>query len=300
MIDTDLAEARADMPGGASTVRVCWIAFWSCVGLAIFKIAGGILGYSPLLIIDGLASAAIAAVITTILLGIRMSRQDSISKSYSYGKGKAQFLIAMITGILIGIAAVVVLGVSIRMFYQPVELESTAIGMTITLVAIAGNLLLVFYLRQVGSFPSRIEFKKTGRMVMLSVAASLVVVQSYILVNFGWVLGERVGRISISLILVWLSILIIKGSLEGVMDRRIGDQAESEIKALAGSVEGVRKIEWVRTRRAGHNVYIDLQVALDRDSTILQSDKVAQQVRKLLSSRMEQPPHAVKVEFCAF
>ena len=300
MMYGEFADARADLPGGGSTVRACWVAFWSCVGLAIFKIASGVLGYSPLLIIDGLASAAIAVVITTILLGIRMSRQDSISKRYSYGKGKAQFMIAMISGILIGIAAVVVLGVSIKMFYRPVELESAAIGMTIALVAIAGNLLLIFYLRQVGSFPSSIEFRKTGRLVMLSVAASLVVVQSYILVNFGWVLGERIGRISISLILIWLSILIIKSSLEGVMDRRIGDKVESEIKTLAGSVEGVRRIEWVRTRRAGQNVYIDLQVALDRDSTILQSDKIAQQVRRLLSSRMEQPPHAVKVEFCAF
>jgi ferrous-iron efflux pump FieF len=186
------------------------------------------------------------------------------------------------------------------MFYQPVEIESTAIGLTIALVAISGNLLLMLYLRQEISILSSIEFKKTGRLVMLNVAASLVVVQSYVLVNFGWFLGERIGRISISLILVWSSILIIKSSLEGVMDRRIGDRVESEIKALAGSVEGVRNIERVRTRRAGHNVYIDLQVALDRDSTILQSDQVAQQVRKVLSSKMEQPPHAVTVEFCAF
>jgi len=300
MMYGELTDAQADLTGDASTVRACWIAFWSCVGLAVFKIAGGILGYSPLLIIDGLASAAIAVVITTILLGIRMSRRESISKSYSYGKGKAQFVIAMLAGILIGIAAVVVLGVSIKLFYQPVEIESTAIGMTIALVAIAGNLLLMLYLRQEISIPSSIEFKKTGRLVMLSVAASLVVVQSYVLVNFGWFLGERIGRISISLILVWSSILIIKSSLEGVMDRRIGDRVESEIKALAGSVEGVRNIERVRTRRAGHNVYIDLQVALDRDSTILQSDQVAQQVRKVLSSKMEQPPHAVTVEFCAF
>jgi divalent metal cation (Fe/Co/Zn/Cd) transporter len=84
------------------------------------------------------------------------------------------------------------------------------------------------------------------------------------------------------------------------MDRRTGEKIESEIKALAGSVGGVRNVEWVRTRRAGQSICIDLRVALDRDFTILQSDQVAEQVRKLLSLKMEQPRHAVKVEFCAF
>ncbi|MBN2496104.1 MAG: cation diffusion facilitator family transporter [Deltaproteobacteria bacterium] len=289
----------SDPPGRASTLKACWIAFWSCVGLALFKVAGGTLGYNPLLLLDGLTSAAVAVVITTIILGVHMSSEENTSRRYAYGKGKVQYLMALLAGFVLVVAAILTLGVAIKSFFEPADLRSAAIGMLIALVPIFGNVLLLVYLRQFRAPSIGNEFRRVSRLLMLSIGSSLVVVQSFILTEFGFVLGDRIGRLSISLIVIWLGTMVIKSSLDGVMDRRTGKDVESHIRLLASSVDDVQRVEWVRTRRTGQTTHIDLGLALDGSLTIRQSDMVAEKVKRLLSKKMAQSEKTVSVEFCA-
>jgi len=274
--------------GEVNIKRVCWILFWANLGLALLKITVGALGYSRLLVIDGLNSAANAIMITNILFGIQMSIPQTVTGKYPYGKGKARYIGALLIGFFLGVGAAVILAISVKTFFLPVSFESTGIGLATALVSIGGNLMIIRFLRQTDLHDSKEVVKKIAHLHTLNITSSGVVIQGLLVGGiFGWFIPERIGSLTISLIVLFLSIRIIKSALDGIMDRSAGREIEFRITTLANSVDKVEDVRWVRTRNVGQNLWIDLQVGLKGDSSVRRADQISGQVQERLHLGIE-------------
>jgi len=279
-------------PDEVAIIRVCWILFWANLGLALLKITVGALGYSRLLVIDGLNSAANAIMITNILFGIQMSIPQRLTEKYPYGKGKARYIGALLIGFFLGVGAAVILAISVKTFFLPVSFESTGIGLATALVSIGGNLMMIRFLRQTDLHYSKEVVKKIAHLHALNITSSVVVIQGLLVGGiFGWFIPERIGSLTISLIVLFLSIRIIKSALDGIMDRSAGREIESRITTLANSVDKVEDVRWVRTRNVGQNLWIDLQVGLKGDSSVRRADQISGQVQERLHLGIERITH---------
>ncbi|MBW2062376.1 MAG: cation transporter [Deltaproteobacteria bacterium] len=288
---------EAIQPGEVDIERVYWILFWANLGLAFLKITVGALGYSRLLIIDGLNSAANAMVITTILFGERMSHPGTMSKKYPYGKGKAQYLAASLVGILLAAGASVILALSVKTFFSPNSFEPTGIGLATALISVGGNLMLIRFLKYSGLPVETGNIKKIARLQTLNIAASCVVILALLLGGiFGWFIAERMGSISISLLVLWLSLRIKKSALDGIMDRSADKRTNSRISTLVSSLDEVEKVRWIRTRHVGQNLLVNLYVGLKGDCSTRLADQISERIRERLSSNMERISH-VSVHF---
>ncbi|MBW2149911.1 MAG: cation transporter, partial [Deltaproteobacteria bacterium] len=277
----DLEPKGPVQPEEVPITRVCWIAFWANLGLALLKITVGALGYSRLLIIDGLNSAANAMMITNILFGIQMGISQRPTEKYPYGKGKARYIGALLIGFFLGVGAAVILAISVKTFFMPVSFESTGIGLATALVSIGGNLMVIRFLRQTDLHHSKEVAKRIAYLHALNITSSGVVAQGLLVGGiFGWFIPERIGSLTISLIVLFLSIRITKSALDGIMDRSAGREMESRIATLANSVDKVEDVRWVRTRNVGHNLWIDLQVALKGECSIRRADQASEQIRE--------------------
>lgn len=279
-------------PSEADFERVCWILFWVNLGLALFKIAVGAFGYSRLLIVDGLNSAANAVVITTFLFSMQMSRQETISGKYPYGKGKAQYLVTIIVGFLLAVGASLVLALSVQTFFAPISFEPTGTGLAAALISVGVNLLLLRFLKQTDLRNEKEDLTKIGHLHTLNIAASTVVIQALLLGGiFGWFVAERMGGVSISLLVLYLSIRIIRNSLDGIMDRSNGKKMDADVSDLVSAVDGVEEIQWVRMRNIGQNLWVDVQVGLNGDNPIRRVDQISERIRERISARMERVRH---------
>jgi cation diffusion facilitator family transporter len=275
-------------------LRVYWNVFWANLALCVFELASGAAGYGPLLVVDGLASAAIAAVVTTILFGVELSRPQVVTAAYPYGKGKVQYLTALAFGALLAAAGAGVLALSIKSFFGPTELGPLAIGMAVAGVSLVSNVLLLLYLRAVGSRTPHPETRRLVPLQLLGVAASLVAVQSLALSGLvGWFLPERMGTVTICLITTWLSVQIIRRALDGIMDRSGG--FEPLVVAVARSLDEVEGVEWVRTRHIGHALAVNVLLRVPGDFTVRQGDQVATQFRRRLALELKDLDHAIEV-----
>lgn len=283
-------------PMKASINRIYWTAFWANLGLACFKISIGMLGYSRLIVIDGLNSASNAVVITIILLGIQMSQPHSVSQEYPNGKGKAQYIITLIVGFLIAGCAATVLGISIKSFFLPINMEQVDIGIAVALISITGNMLLLHYLKQSSSFYEK-EIQTIARLQNLNIVSSMILGNSLLLSGlFGWSLTEHIGSITISSIVLWLSVKIITSSLDGIMDRSCGETIQLRLTGIAASVESVMEVRFLRTRWAGQIMMVDLQICLKGDISIREADKIVIQVEKRLSADLKGVSHVITVD----
>ena len=277
--------------------RAYWTVFWANLGLACFKITIGTLGYSRLLIIDGLNSGANAVVITIILFGIHMSRPQTVSAKYPNSMGKIQYMMTFVVGVLLAAGASVILVISIKSFFYAVRPEPIDIGICVALISIMGNLIILYYLKQTGSFYEKEEIKMIVHLQSLNIGSSFIVINSLLLSGlFGWYIAEHFGSISISFVVVWLSIRIIKNSLDGIMDRSSGEKIESRLYEIACSVDEVTDIKYLRTRRAGQVLLIDLQIFLDGAFTIQQTDKIVSRIKKRMADDLKWTSHVITID----
>jgi ferrous-iron efflux pump FieF len=284
---------------GAAARHTLWMVFWFNAGTAVFKVVFALLGFNSLFVLDGLVSAALATHIATTLIGMEMAHPTFYNRRYAYGKGKVQFLLALLLGGALVVAAAVTLGLTIKRFNWPIHVDSSTTSVAIALVATVANLMLALFLRRAASGSFDLSARKAASLQLLGVASSVSVLQSTILIGYRWLSAERIGRISIALVMIYLSVVIIRNALEGVMDQSTGDEAESIITDLVASVEQVEQVRSVRTRQAGKVVHVDVEVELDGRISVAESDRVAEEIRKLLARRMEQPAHAINVSYCA-
>jgi len=173
----DLELKGSVQPDEATITRVCWIVFWANLGLALLKITVGALGYSRLLIIDGLHSSANAIMITNILFGIQMSIPQRKTEKYPYGKGKARYVGALMIGFSLVVGSAVILAISIKTFLLPVSFESAGIGLATALVSIGGNVMVIRFLRQTDLDCSKELLKRIEHLHSLNIVSSGVVIQ---------------------------------------------------------------------------------------------------------------------------
>ncbi|HIJ19803.1 MAG TPA: cation diffusion facilitator family transporter [Deltaproteobacteria bacterium] len=268
--------------------RVCWAVFWGNLGLALFKVTVGGFGYSPLLIIDGLNSAANAVVLTTIILSIQMSRDVNINRKYPYGKGKAQYLVTLAVGVLLSIGASIIFALSVENFFVPISFEPTGIALAAALISVGGNLMLLRFLNHVDLPNDKEELRRIRNLHTLNIAASTAVVQGILLAGiFGWFVAERMGGLSISLLVLLLSVRIVKTSLDGIMDRSNGRKMDADLADLVNEIDGVGEIRWIRTRTAGQNLWIDINVGMNGDYTMGRVDRISKRIRNHIARKIE-------------
>jgi len=283
--------------------NICWHAFLTNIGLAIFKILVGFLekntgtmGFSQLLIIDGLTSAAIAMSISNIIYGQYMSHPDTFDSDYPYGKGKAQYISSLFVGTILSISAAIILGLAVKTFFIPMNLESVGVGLCTALISIAASILVIQYIRK-KDVDAHMEVKRMTQLQTVSILSSAIVCNSLIFTGLlGWFFMERIGSLSISLLVVVLSFKIIKQSLDGIMDRSGGEQFEVSVKSLIHDVEGVEDIFSVRSRHAGHNVCVDIQISVNGKLTIKEIDFIESEIRKQVSRKLTEINHVVTVK----
>ncbi|ETR64746.1 MAG: mamB [Candidatus Magnetoglobus multicellularis str. Araruama] len=283
--------------------NICWRAFWTNIGLAVFKILVGFLekttgamGFSQLLLIDGMTSAAIAMTTSNILFGQYMSHPETFDSQYPYGKGKAQYIGSLFVGTILSISAAIILGLAFKTFFVPMNLEPVGMGLSIALISIAASFLLILYIRG-KQVHEHLEAKRMIKLQTVSIVSSLIVCNSLIFTGLlGWFFMERIGSLSISLLVVVLSFRIIKQSLDGIMDRSGGEQLEASIKELILAVDGVEKIYCVRSRHAGHNTCVDIQIAVNKEYSIRQTDLIEAEICKQISKKLSNINHVTTVK----
>ncbi len=287
-------------PADDSLQRVYWTAFWANLGLAGFKVGIGMLGYSRLLLIDGLNSAANAVAITIILFGMHMSRPQKISCDFPAGQGKSQYIITLIVGFILAVGTSTVLAMSIKSFFNPFDVEPVDIGISVALISIMGNLLILYYLKQKSrSLYEKEAIKSIVKLQSLNIASSIVVANSLLVSGlYGLHIAEHVGSICISLIVLGLSAHIIKNSLDGVMDRSCGDQIETRLTEIVYSVDDVKNVNFLRTRRGGQVLLVDLQICLNAELTIRRCDQIVSQVEKRMASDLKGLSYIITIDRC--
>lgn len=252
-----------------SLVRYAWLAVAAALVTIALKLAAWSLTGSVGFLSDAAESVVnlVAAVVAVLVVRWSAAPPD---EEHPFGHGKAEYFAAAAEGALIMLAAVSIVWAAVGRLIDPEPLERVGIGLVLSLVAAAVNLLVARVLLEAGRRHRSMTLEADGTHLMTDVWTSVGVVVGVALV---WVTGwERLDPIVALLVaanIVISGAILIHRSSGGLMDRAL---PASEVAAIEGVLAGLAAHgaghHALRTRRSGRRAFVSVHVLVPGDWSV--------------------------------
>lgn len=212
---------------------------------------------------------------------------------HNFGHEKVEGVAAVFQCLIIFYSGAIILSEAYKVWLNPEPIQNTSVGVIVMIISILATYQLVYFQKYVANKTDSMLVKgdslhySSDFFMNLGVMASIIVsnVFLYLDVVFGVIVGCYV---------LYNAFLIMKGALIDLMDESLPQRALDNIKEIIGSVPGIKKILVLRTRSAGMKKYIESTVQVDRNLSIVEADRITEEVAKKLSKLYEKVDIIVK------
>lgn len=265
--------------------------------LMTLKLCAGYLGHSDALVADGFHSLndVGADLIMFVLVGISYRSAD---RRYAYGYGKfATFSSLLMSAFLIVIAFVIAIGAieSIVEYSHGVLLPRPDIWtFIVVLFAMACKEGLYRYYYSTG--------KRTGSKALMANAwhhrsdalASIATLSGVTFSHFFGPAFRVLDPVASALIAIFIFVPALRlfiSSFHEIMEHSLTPEEVDKAEQAVEKIQGVERVEYIRSRRNGHRVIFDIGVDVDPALNMRQADAIASEIKNSVRSAF--CPHVI-------
>ena len=260
------AEPEGAQPGLA---RFAWLSIAAAVATIGLKSGAYLLTGSVGLLSDAAESVVnlVAAVVALVALRVAARPADD---THQFGHGKAEYFSAGIEGLMIFVAAAVILVTSVQRFLHPAALESVGVGLAISSFASVINGVVGVLLLRTGRARRSVTLTADGRHLLTDVWTSVGVIVGVLLVAVtGWERLDPVVAAAVGLNILWTGYRLVSGSMSSLLDATLPAEDVTRIDAaLAGLRTPEVDFTDIRTRASGQHRFVTLTVLVPGDWTV--------------------------------
>ncbi|MEW6581659.1 MAG: cation diffusion facilitator family transporter [Actinomycetota bacterium] len=270
--------------------RFAWMSIAAALVTMGLKLAAWLLTGSVGFLSDAAESVVnlMAAVIALVVLRFAAQPPDA---EHQYGHEKAEYMAAGVEGALILLAAASIAWAAIGRLLNPEPLENVQVGVTVSAIAAAVNLVVALRLIRVGRAHRSIALEADGKHLMADVWTSVGVVAGVAAVGAtGWDRLDPIIALAVAANIVVTGYLLIHRSTGGLMDRALpaADLAAVEAVLDRHRLEGV-EFHAIRTRQAGRRSFVSMHVLVPGAWSVQRGHDLAERVERDVRQAV---PHA--------
>lgn len=221
----------------------------------------------------------VAAIAVLIALKVAAMPAD---KNHHFGHSKAEYFSAAVEGMMIFIAALVIMYTAIERFLHPQPIENVGLGLVISVVASVVNGVVAFVLLRAGRRHRSLTLTADGKHLLTDVWTSAGVVVGVLLVALTDI--QRLDPVIAFLVganIVWTGWKLIRESSEGLMDIAM---PKEDNRAIAGILSGFVTPEVhfhaLRTRVSGHYRFAEVHVLVPGAWTVRQGHDLVEDIEE--------------------
>lgn len=282
----------------SSTVRR--LSFWSIiVGAGIFalKFAAWWLTGSVALFSDAMESIVNVVASGVAWYAIRVSYAPP-DENHPFGHHKAEYLSAVLEGVLIVVAALLILREASIAFYAPHALRTPGIGLAINALAAVGNGIWAFLLIRVGRAARSPALLADGRHLWTDVVTSVGVIAGLLLaLATGWLWLDPLMAIIVGINILWHGWQMVSASVQGLMDVAVDPQDRAEIeRVVAANSEEALEFHDLKTREAGRVRFIEFHLVVPSDMTVERAHIICDRIEDALEDALPGTGVTIHVE----
>ncbi len=241
--------------------------------LATIALKGG--GYaltgSVAILSDALESLINLAtsVMAAVILGVAARPAD---EEHAYGHSKAEYFASGFEGAVILAAALTIGFTAARRLVDPAPLQAVGLGLAVTGVATAINLIAARWLFQLARQFRSIALEAGAHHLMVDVWTSVgVIVGVGAAGQLGWEWLDPVIALLVAINILRIGVRLLRGSLLGLLDTALPEETRQRIVSVleAHRPAGVQ-YHALRTRQAGAWGFISVHILVPGDWTVQQ------------------------------
>ncbi len=271
------------------------LAKWAYLSIAaalvtiVLKSGAYLLTGSVGLLSDALESLVnlVAAILALVALKVAARPADD---THHYGHGKAEYFSAGGEGVMIFVAALLIIVSAVQRLVHPQPLEELGVGLLITLVATAVNGVVGFYVLRAGRTHRSITLVADGKHLLTDVWTSAGVIVGVGLVAItGWIPLDSLVAIGVAVNILWTGFGLVRHSLDGLMDHALPKSEEQQVLDVLTSIAaqhpaGELEFHAIQTREAGRSRFVSMHVLVPGEWTVTQGHDLLEQVEEAVTA----------------
>ncbi len=297
MNDASTASAQ---PGLASHRDVTWVAAASIVvALAVMGIkylaylkTGSVALYS-----DALESIVNVVTAVVALVTIRISARPA-DRRHQFGHHKAEYFSAVLEGVLIVVAALLILREAYDAFFKPRALVEPLLGIAIASAATALNIAWASFLVVWGGRHKSPALVADGWHLTTDVITSVGVLAGLALVwATGWQTLDSLLATAVALNILWTGWRLMRESVSSLMDEAVAGDVGHQIRAvIQANAQGALEVHDLRTRTAGRATFIEFHLVVPGTMTVAEAHAICDRLEAAIGREINGSQVLIHVE----
>lgn len=228
------------------------------------------------------------------LVAIRVSARPA-DRNHQFGHHKAEYFSAVVEGVLIVVAALLILREAWDALRHPRMMTEPAIGLVISGAATALNAVWAQFLIRWGGARRSPALVADGHHIMTDVITSIGVIAGLLIATMtGFPILDPLIAAGVAVNILWMGWRLMRASMSGLMDEAVPAAELSRIRAsIADSASGLGAIEVhdLRTRLAGPVTFVEFHLVVPGSMTVSESHRICDK----LESAIEAAVHGAEV-----
>ena len=223
----------------------------------------------------------VAAIVALVALTVAIRPAD---KNHHFGHSKAEYFSAAAEGMMIFVAAAVILFSAIQRFLNPQPIENVGIGLAVSVVASVVNGLVAVVLLRAGARHRSITLVADGKHLMTDVWTSVGVVVGVLLVALTGV--ERLDPVvafAVGVNILFTGWRLIRSASAGLMDVSLPQEDNEVIRTVLGRFTSA-EVSWHRllTREAGNRRFMQFDLLVPGGWTVQRGHDLVEEITDAL------------------
>lgn len=240
----------------------------------------------------GLLSDAMESTVNIVAAFVALVALKAASKPgdarHHFGLSKAEYFSALFEGLMILIAAGLIMFTAIPRLIDPQPLEDLGIGLTISALASAMNFAVATILMRAGLKHRSIVLQADSKHLMTDVWTSGGVIAAVLLVGWtGWLRLDPLIAMAVALNIVFAGLKLIGSSAMGLLDAALPEEENALVVAVLRrhQTESVR-FHALQTRESGRQRFVSMHVLVPGAWSVQQGhdllETVEEEIRHVL------------------
>lgn len=248
------------------------------VALAAFKLVAGLLGNSGAMVSDAVHSLSDVLATFIAAVGVYLSRQKEDEK-HPYGHERFECVASLILGLILAATGI---GIGYGGVNCLIHRDEIRIPTFLPLIAAVVSIVVkeamfwytMYYAKKLDSAAFRADAWHHRSDAISSVGSFIGIGMA----KLGFPFMDPVASLLICLLILKVAYDIAKDAINKMLDTSCDDAFENKIRSFIESQAGVVRIDLLRTRQFSNKIYVDLEIAVKGDMSLIEAHNIAEDV----------------------
>ena len=275
--------------------RVSMITIIGNIALSVIKLLAGIIAHSNAMISDAVHSASDVFSTIVVIIGIKLASKKS-DKEHPYGHERLECVAAIVLAIVLFITG---LGIGMEALKNIASGNYDNLQVPGILALIAAILSIVtkegmywytrYYAKKIDSSALMADAWHHRSDAFSSIGALIGIGGA----RLGFPIMDSIASLVIFVFIVKAAFDIFKDSVDKMVDKACPEEITDNMRKIIMEQPGVEEIDVLKTRLFGAKMYVDVEILVDGELTLIKAHEIAERVHDAIEENFPEVKHCM-------